>query len=242
MHQNSAVKISKQMLTYNELIELRDKLVNGEIQLEFAKAQYWNDSKEGQRSWYTKDWKERRLKFIKDKCEICNSTETLTIQHHSHPRKYSDYLREITRGYTKDYIDINQEISKSDFTDYVQKRYDYDPVPLCSNCNNKNPSVKVRKTSNIAAQIVSTNLMKQFSDRQMNSFLFFLKMKMHTKFKTNALFQRINGKIRTIYLISDIGYKVDILEKLTRTGHTAPPIIWFWPVDLEGLTILPFFS
>jgi len=146
MHQNSAVKISKQMLTYNELIELRDKLVNGEIQLEFAKAQYWNDSKEGQRSWYTKDWKERRSKFIKDKCEICNSTETLTIQHHSHPRKYSDYLREITRGYTKDYIDINQEISKSDFTDYVQKRYDYDPVPLCSNCNNKNPSVRVRKT------------------------------------------------------------------------------------------------
>lgn len=33
------------MLTYNELIELRDKLVHGEIQLELAKAQYWDGSK-----------------------------------------------------------------------------------------------------------------------------------------------------------------------------------------------------
>lgn len=133
------------MLTYNELIELRDKLINGDIPLELAKAQYWDGSKEGQRSWHTKDWKERRSKFIKNKCEICSSTETLTIQHHSHPRKYSDYLREITRGYTKDYIDTNQEISKSDFSDYVLKKYDYEPVPLCSNCNSKNPSVRVRK-------------------------------------------------------------------------------------------------
>lgn len=93
------------MLTYNELIELRDQLVNSEIQLELAKAQYWNGSKEEQRSWHTKDWKERRSEFIKDKCEICSSTDTLTIQHNSHPRKYSDYLRELIRGYTKDYID-----------------------------------------------------------------------------------------------------------------------------------------
>ncbi|SCY74734.1 hypothetical protein SAMN02927916_3162 [Flavobacterium anhuiense] len=134
------------MLTYNELIGLRDKLANGEIQLEFAKALYWNDSKEEQRSWHTKDWKERRLEFLKDKCEICNSSETLTIQHQSHPRKYSDYLREITRGYTKEYIDTNQQISKSDFTDYVFKKYDYYAVPLCPNCNNKNPSLRVRKT------------------------------------------------------------------------------------------------
>jgi hypothetical protein len=79
------------MLTYNELIQLRDKLANGEIGLEFAKAQYWNDFEEGQRSWYTKDWKERRAKFIKDKCEICSSKETLTLQHLSHPRKYFEY-------------------------------------------------------------------------------------------------------------------------------------------------------
>jgi len=35
------------MLTYKELKELRDKLANGEIGLELAKAQCWNDFKEG---------------------------------------------------------------------------------------------------------------------------------------------------------------------------------------------------
>lgn len=39
------------MLTYNERIELREKLINGEISLELAKEQYWKDYKEGQRSW-----------------------------------------------------------------------------------------------------------------------------------------------------------------------------------------------
>ena len=35
------------MLTYHELIELRDKLANGEIELKFAKAQCWKDFKQG---------------------------------------------------------------------------------------------------------------------------------------------------------------------------------------------------
>lgn len=134
------------MLTYNELIELRDKLTNDEIQLELAQTQFWNDFKEGQRSWHTKDWKERKSKFIKDKCEICNSKETLTIQHLSHPRKYSEILTETTREYTKEYIDTNSEIDKSEFSNYVLKNYDYQPIPLCPNCNAKNPSERVRKS------------------------------------------------------------------------------------------------
>ena len=80
------------MLTYSELIGLRDKLANCEIPLEIAKAQFWNDFKEGQRSWHTKDWKERRSKLIKEKCEICASKDVLTLQHLSHPRKLSEYF------------------------------------------------------------------------------------------------------------------------------------------------------
>lgn len=133
------------MLTYNEIIDLRDKLTNGEIRLELAKAQFWNDFKEGQRSWHTKDWKERRSKLIKDKCEICSSNDTLTIQHLSHPKKYQEYLSEITRGYAKAYIDTNPEIDRSEFTNHVLKSYDYLPVPLCPNCKGKNPSERVRK-------------------------------------------------------------------------------------------------
>ncbi|WP_177733457.1 hypothetical protein [Flavobacterium inviolabile] len=133
------------MLIYSELIELRYKLENGEIRLELAKAQFWGDFKEGQRSWNTKDWQERRPQFLKDKCEICSSNETLTIQHLSHPKKYSEYLREVAREYTKKHINNNPEINESEFTDYVLKNHDYVPVPLCPNCNSKNPSERVRK-------------------------------------------------------------------------------------------------
>lgn len=133
------------MLTYSEIIVLREMLESGQIGLEFAKAQYWNDIKEGQRSWNTKDWKERRSKFIKDKCEICSSKETLTIQHLSHPRKYSEHLREITRAYAKDYIDTNPEIVKSEFSNYVRKNYDYVPVPFCPNCKWSNLYERARK-------------------------------------------------------------------------------------------------
>jgi uncharacterized protein YchJ len=133
------------MLTYSELIDLREKLASGRIVLELAKVEYWNDSKEGQRSWYTEDWKQRRSKFIKEKCEICSSRETLTIQHLSHPKKYSEYLREITRRYAKDHIDTNPNISMSEFTEYVLKNHDYLPVSLCPSCNAKNPAERVRK-------------------------------------------------------------------------------------------------
>ena len=133
------------MLTYGELIELRDKLINNEIGIELAKEQCWKDFKEGQRSWHTKDWKERRLKFIKDKCQICSSVETLTLQHLSHPKKYGEYLREITRTYTNHYIDNNSEIDKSKFRNHVLNNYEYVPIPLCPNCMSKNPSERVRK-------------------------------------------------------------------------------------------------
>jgi len=133
------------MLTYKELIELRDKLINDEIGVELAKAQYYKDFKEGQKSWQTKDWKQRRAEVIKDKCEICNSKETLTLQHLSHPRNFGDYKREVTREYAKDYRDTNPNIDKNEFIAYIQKHYEYLPVPFCPNCNFSNPSERRRK-------------------------------------------------------------------------------------------------
>jgi len=133
------------MLTYSEIIELRDKLGNGEIGLEFAKAQYWKDFKEGQRSWHTEDWKERRSKLIKNKCEICGNKDTLTLQHRSHPKKYSEYLREVTREHAEEYRNTNTVIDKSEFTTYAVTKYDYVPVPFCPNCNWSNPYERVRK-------------------------------------------------------------------------------------------------
>jgi hypothetical protein len=133
------------MLTYSEVIVLRDKLASGEIGLESAQAQYWKDFKEGQKSWETKDWKERRSKIIKDKCEICSSKDTLTLQHRSHPKKYSEYLREVTRAYAEKYRNTNPVIGKYEFTTYVLTKYDYVPVPFCPNCKWSNPYERVRK-------------------------------------------------------------------------------------------------
>jgi hypothetical protein len=133
------------MLTYNEVILLRDKLASGEINLESAQAQYWKDFKDGQKSWGTKDWKERRSKIIKDKCEICGSYDTLTLQHRSHPKKYSEYLRELTRAYAEEYKNTIPVIDKYEFTTYVLTKYDYVPVPFCPNCKWSSPNERVRK-------------------------------------------------------------------------------------------------
>lgn len=133
------------MLAYNELIELREKLTNKVISLEHAKDLYWKDFKEEKRAWHTKDWKERRVHFIKDKCEICGSSETLTLQHLSHPQKYSEYEKEITRKHTQSFRESNIAIDKCDFNEYILKNYDYAPVPLCPNCKMNSLRKRTRK-------------------------------------------------------------------------------------------------
>ena len=132
------------MLTLNQFIELREKLINNEIGIKLAKEQCWKDLKEEQRSWHTNDWKERKKEFIKEKCEICSGTEILTIQHKSHPKKYNEYLRETTRLFTNNYINNNSEIDKTIFTNHVLNEYEYVPKLLCPKCKIQTPKVRVR--------------------------------------------------------------------------------------------------
>jgi len=135
------------MLTLNEFIELREKLINNEVRAEFVKKKlelHWDKLKEGKRSWHTKDWKERRDKFLKEKCEVCSSTDTLTIQHKSHPKTYNEYLKEIKRTYTNKYRNNNNEIDKEIFKNYVLKEYGYVPKPLCPKNKFHTPRIRVR--------------------------------------------------------------------------------------------------
>ncbi|KJF43100.1 hypothetical protein [Draconibacterium sediminis] len=134
------------MLTYHEFIELRNHLVNNEISLELAKAHCWNTLEEGKRSWHTKDWKDRRSEIIKDKCEICGSNETLTLQHLSHPKKYSEYTKDVTSAHAKDYIDTNPDLDKFEFKAHILKNYKYVPAPLCPKCKSRNPNKRTRKS------------------------------------------------------------------------------------------------
>lgn len=132
-------------MTYDEVIVLRDKLASGEIDLAFAKSEYWKNFKEGERSWKTKDWKVRRDKIIKDACQICGSRNTLTLQHGSHPRKYFEFLKEVTKTFTTEYINANPTVDMVEFTNYVAAKYSYIPVPLCPNCKSRNPNKRARK-------------------------------------------------------------------------------------------------
>ena len=126
------------MLTLDEFIELREKLKNNEIGTEFVKKKlesHWQKLKEGKRSWHTKDWIERRKKFIKEKCEICSSTEILTIQHKSPRKTYNDFKKKIIRAYTNN----NNEIDKTIFRNHALNDYEYVPILLCPKCKSKNP-------------------------------------------------------------------------------------------------------
>lgn len=148
------------MLTYHDLIELRKKLANGEITLKNAEELFWKDYKEDKRSWHTKDWVERREKIIKDKCEICGSKETLTLQHLSHTKKYSEYKREVTTEYTKSFIESNPVVEKYEFSEHIKKNYDYVPVPLCPYCESRNPNKRTRKTP----QYLCTECRREFDE------------------------------------------------------------------------------
>ena len=134
------------MMTYNEIIELRKKLANGEIALEHAEELFWKDYKEDKRSWHTKDWIERRAKVIKDKCEVCGSLEKLTLQHLSHPKKYYEYKKNVTTEYARLFKDSNPIVDKNEFSEHIITNYDYVPVPLCPNCESRNPNLRSRKT------------------------------------------------------------------------------------------------
>jgi hypothetical protein len=133
------------MLTYHELIELRKKLANGGITLEHAEELFWKDYKKGNRSWHTKDWKERRAIVINDKCEICGSKETLTIQHLSHPPKPFEYKKDVTTQYTKSFIHSNPDVDRYEFSEHIKNIYEYVPVPLCPNCESRYPNERTRK-------------------------------------------------------------------------------------------------
>lgn len=133
------------MLTYNELIDLRKKLANEEITLELVKELIWKNYKKGKRAWHTKDWKERKIKVIKEKCEICDSRKILTIQHLSHPKRYSEYERDVTRKYAQIFIDSNTIVEKYEFREHVIENYDYEPVPLCPDCKGRRPNKRMRK-------------------------------------------------------------------------------------------------
>jgi ribosomal protein S27AE len=126
------------MMTYAETIDLREKLEKDEISLDKAKEMCIADVEENKRSWHTKDWKERRKQVIKDKCEQCGSTVNLTLQHQSHPDKYSKYYLDAYIHFHDIFINENSNnfnnlVTKEDILYYIDNtpREEYSMCPKC---------------------------------------------------------------------------------------------------------------
>lgn len=133
------------MLTLQELIELREKVAKDQISVQAAKKLCWKDLKPESRSWHTQDWKDRREDFLKDKCEICNSKDTLTIQHFSHSKKYNEWNSEVTKKYVNDIGNANSIIQQNEFINHIVENYDYNPVRLCPKCEGRKPNERMTK-------------------------------------------------------------------------------------------------
>ena len=134
------------MLTLDEIIAMRDRVIKGDLSIEQAKVLCWIDKKEGNRSWYTKDWKDRRAKMLNDHCEICGrDNDIMIMQHYSHPKKYTLYQTEIANEFTKKHLDSTPETTITDFTSHLLKEYEYHPIPLCPKCNARKPNKRIRK-------------------------------------------------------------------------------------------------
>jgi hypothetical protein len=134
------------MLGLSEIIELKQELEKGSISLEKAKDIFWKDREKQKKSWHTKDWQERRKMVLKEICEICGSEESLTVQHLSHPKKYHEYEKIIIRKHAESHINENNVFDEEGFRDHVLNNFDYKAAPLCPNCFNRKPNLRMRKT------------------------------------------------------------------------------------------------
>lgn len=133
------------MLVLQDYIDLKNKILNNEIELNCAKELCWSNIDQNKKSWHSKDWKERRKNHLKDNCEICGSTSVLTIQHLSHPQKYSFYKNLVSREFMKNPNHTNETIEKEELLKHILNNYHYSPVPLCPNCKHRRPNQRITK-------------------------------------------------------------------------------------------------
>ncbi len=131
------------MPTLEEHIRLKADFISGKFNLKEAQDILWKDFDENNRSWHTADWKKRRKLLLKDNCECCDSQENLLVQHLSHPQKFSEHKNALTREYTN--AVENDIISEDILIDYIENKYDYQPVAICPKCDMWNPNERSRK-------------------------------------------------------------------------------------------------
>jgi hypothetical protein len=123
------------MMTLEEIIELKQKLERDSISTDKAKEYFFNNMEMNKKSWHTKDWKERRKQVIKDKCEQCGGSEILTLQNLSKPEKFNKYYLNAYMHFhsifdSENTMNFEDLISKNDILNYI----DATPREIFSMC------------------------------------------------------------------------------------------------------------
>jgi hypothetical protein len=136
-------------MTYKEIIDLRQKLEKAEISAMEAKEIYFANTDMDKKSWYTQDWKDRRNLIIKDKCEQCGGTDTLTLQHLSHPKKYDQYYLDAYNYFNNIFIEettvnLDTLTTKNDIENYINNT-PREIFNMCPKCGGSYHLVKSRQ-------------------------------------------------------------------------------------------------
>jgi ribosomal protein S27AE len=212
------------MLTYGQIIDLKEKVDRDEISGVNAKEIYFADVKENQRSWHTKDWKERRKLFLKDKCEQCGGTEYLTLQNQTRPERYDKYYlnsfiyyhKLFTDEYEGNYDDLT---TKEDILSYIEKtpRETFSMCPRCSGSYYKRrnkPQLVCGRCKYEFDEPVSKLLPEYIDD-------------LYSEFDITTIDKPANApgnrRIKHIMLYSDIHYNITIqkIKQIVKEKHQS---------------------
>lgn len=131
-------------MTEDQLIKLREEIVQSKIEPKEAGEILFSNKT---RAWRTKEWKKKRDKLIKDRCEQCGSKEVLTLQHTCHPRDYGTIKKEICIKYGQlinEKYPLESLVNEKEVVRYFKKNIDKEERDVCPSCSSIN--ISLRKT------------------------------------------------------------------------------------------------
>ncbi|MGV8017159.1 MAG: hypothetical protein AB2L26_03075 [Ignavibacteria bacterium] len=115
---------------YKNLLDIKNLLLSNKIDYKKALERIINLPK----PWTTKEWKEKRIKYLKPYCEICGSQKLpLVIQHTKHPVfQYNLIFDEMFHNELKEIKEHAEIICKNEIKEYLKINSEIrDACPIC---------------------------------------------------------------------------------------------------------------
>ncbi len=129
-----------------ELVEIKNLLLSDRLNYKQA----FEEIHKLPDSWTTKEWKEKRQIYLKDKCENCGSSKPpLVIQHTKHPTfPYYSVLNEMFKEELREIKIKAESLAKRNIEDYlILNSEEREACPICH-------KISLRKRKNMFPQYV----------------------------------------------------------------------------------------